>query len=42
MGIDISAERSDVNTLIPFLNRLKRNYGRTFSNVVADAGYESE
>ena len=42
VGIDISAERSDVDTLIPFLNRLKRNYGRTFSNVVADAGYESE
>lgn len=42
VGIDVSAERSDVNTLIPFLNRLKRNYGRTFSNIVADAGYEGE
>ena len=42
VGIDVSAERSDVRTLIPFLNKLNRNYGRNFDNLIADAGYESE
>lgn len=42
VGVDISAERNDVNMLIPFLKRLKSNYGRNFNNLVADAGYESE
>ena len=42
VGVDISAERNDVNTLIPFLKRLKSNYGRNFDNIIADAGYESE
>ena len=42
VGVDISAERNDVNTLIPFLRRLKLNYGRNFDNLIADAGYESE
>ena len=42
VGIDISAERADMRTLIPFLNKLNRNYGRNFDNLIADAGYESE
>jgi transposase len=42
VGIDISSERSDVGTLKPFLKRLRANYGRTFQNLICDAGYESE
>ncbi len=42
VGVDISAERSDVLTLIPFLDRLNRNYGRHFENLIADVGYESD
>ena len=42
VGIDVSAERSDMHTLIPFLDKLKQNYGRNFDNLIADAGYESE
>ena len=42
VGIDVSAERSDVRTLIPFLDKLEANYGRRFDNLIADAGYESE
>ena len=42
VGIDISSERSDTRTLIPFLEKLEANYGRKFDNLIADAGYESE
>ena len=42
VGIDVSAERSDMRTLIPFLDKLNRNFGRNFNNLIADAGYESE
>lgn len=42
VGIDVSSERSDVNTLIPFLEKLSMKNIMTFKNVVADAGYESE
>ena len=42
VGIDISSERSDQLTLIPFLKRLESAYPDRFTNVVADAGYESE
>lgn len=42
VGIDVSSERTDVQTFIPFLERIKRNYARTFLEAVADAGYESE
>ena len=42
VGIDVSPERSDVKTLIPFLEKLESNYGRRFDNLIADAGYESE
>jgi transposase len=43
VGIDLSSERNDVNTLIPFLNRLHRNFPEhSYPNIVTDAGYESE
>ena len=42
VGIDISSERSDMRTLIPFLDKLEANYGRKFNNLITDAGYESE
>lgn len=42
VGVDISSERSDQLTLIPFLNKLEDAYPERFKNVVADAGYESE
>lgn len=40
VGNYISADRSDVNTLIPMSRKLLSQY--TIGNVVADAGYESE
>lgn len=42
VGVDISSERSDQLTLIPFLDKLSEKLPQKFSNVVADAGYESE
>lgn len=42
VGMDISDERSDQLTLIPFLQRLKQNLGCKHKNIIADAGYESE
>ena len=42
VGIDISSERSDQLTLIPFLEKLDEKLPQKFENIVADAGYESE
>jgi transposase len=42
VGAMVSSERSDMGTLIPFMQQLEQNYGRKFQNLVADAGYESE
>lgn len=42
VGIDISQERSDMNTLIPYLSKLERRLQYRYKNVVADAGYDSE
>ncbi len=43
IGMDISEERSDIYTLIPMLKRLEENFSdKRFSNIVCDAGYESE
>lgn len=42
VGIDISSERSDQLTLIPFLEKLNKGLPEKYSNIVADAGYESE
>lgn len=42
VGVDISSERSDQLTLIPFLEKLNQNLQVKYTNIVADAGYESE
>ena len=42
VGLDISSERSDQLTLIPMLEKLKKNLPQKYNNIVADAGYESE
>lgn len=42
VGVDISSERSDQLTLIPFLDKLNQNLPKKYTNIVADAGYESE
>ena len=42
-GVDISQERSDSLTLIPLLEKVKHKMGgEKYSNIIADAGYESE
>jgi transposase len=43
VGVDISSERSDTQTLIPLLDRMETGMGgKRFEAVTADAGYESE
>ena len=43
IGTYISADRSDVQTLIPFMNQLKETYSdQTIKRIVVDSGYESE
>lgn len=42
VGVDISSERADQLTFIPFLNKLENDLPEKFKNVIADAGYESE
>ena len=42
VGVDLSPERSDVNALIPLLERMHTNLGCRHEAVTADAGYESE
>jgi len=42
VGLDISSERNDQLTLIPFLEKLQASYTQKYRNIVADAGYESE
>lgn len=42
VGADIFSERSDQLTLIPFMENIKENLGVKYTNIVADAGYESE
>ena len=42
LGIDVSSERSDVNTLIPFLEKLDSLELFVLKNIICDAGYESE
>ena len=41
VGVGAFSNRSDVNTLIPFLNRIKSHTNRLFERIIADAGYES-
>ena len=40
-GVDISSERSDQLTMIPFIERMEQN-GVKYEDVTLDAGYESE
>ena len=42
VGIDVSSERSDQLTFIPFLEKLEKELPNKFENIIADAGYESE
>ena len=42
VGVDISSERSDQLTFIPFLEKLEKNLGQKYEAIVADSGYESE
>lgn len=42
VGVGAFANRTDVQTLIPFLNRVRSRSGRTVEQVIADAGYESK
>ena len=42
VGLDISAERADMATLIPLLERMEKGSGKKHENITADAGYESE
>lgn len=42
VGVDISSERSDQLTFIPFLERMESSLHRKYESVTADAGYESE
>ena len=42
VGVDVSSERSDQLTLIPFLDKIKEGLPVKYENVIADAGYESK
>ena len=42
VGVDVSSERADQLTFIPFLNKLENDLPEKFKNVIADDGYESE
>ena len=42
VGVDISSERSDQLTFIPFLDKLGESLPAKYENIIADAGYESE
>lgn len=42
VGVDIFSERSDQLTFLPFLDTLYENLPKKHTNVIADAGYESE
>ena len=41
VGVGSFSNRTDVNTLIPFLNRISKHTNRKSENIIADAGYES-
>lgn len=41
VGLGAFSNRTDVQTLIPFLNRIKSHSRRKFERIIADAGYES-
>ena len=39
-GIDVFSDRTDFGTLVPFLKTLRRQHGKKYDSVTADAGYE--
>lgn len=41
-GVLVSSERSDQLTLIPLLENMEAHLGKRYSDITADAGYESE
>ena len=41
-GVHVSSERSDQLTLIPLLDNMEAHLGRSYEDLTADAGYESE
>ena len=41
VGVGSFTNKTDVNTLIPFLNRIRMHTHRKFERIIADAGYES-
>ena len=41
-GVSVSSERSDQLALIPLLENMEAHLGRSYEDVTADAGYESE
>ena len=41
-AVGVFQDRSDIATLIPFLEDIKANLGITYQNIIADSGYESE
>ena len=42
VGIGLYSNPTDTTTLIPFLERLRKNTGIKYTNIIADAGYASE
>ena len=42
VGVGLFSNPTDTTTLIPFLERLRKNIGRKYKNVIADAGYAGE
>lgn len=42
MGVGVFADRSDTNTLIPFMETLEGNLGHKYESITTDAGYENE
>ncbi len=41
VGVGSFSNRTDVNTLIPFLDRIRKHTNRVFERIIADSGYES-
>ncbi len=41
-GVLVSSERSDQLTLIPLLEKMESHLGKSYGDITADAGYESE
>lgn len=42
MGVGVFADRSDTNTLIPFMKSMEKGLKHKYESITADAGYENE